>query len=433
MFNATTIQSCLSGLIGFKQHYNSAYDRLDSDVSAALTGIYIDQTVHSLFTIENIAAVAENFSNTDVVAWSGTVTYKKGDIVLSASKIYESKVDDNTNNTPASSTSQWLETNLLSAYLRRLINGASLNLFTSVFQQKKLYEAGKTLLTDVSLYDGVGNLSKKVAKMSRFVGYQITPKFKDTVITIQWAGFQFDTANPEFPLYVYHSSQRDPIEEITVNVNTPVSFTWKELSTTLKLRANSNTYGDNGTFFIGYYEDDLIGRAIWKDQSFSGSSCSSCSNIDSYLYRQWSKYFRLEPFYVEEAYLNDDKTIFDVEKAIYLTNQNWGLNFKLQVQCDLSDFICRSKFIFADALKKQVTHDLLRDMAYSMRDNQRKEKVQQLAMLALKGDKQDYGKGAEADLQDAIKAISFDMSGISGVCMPCNSAGNGIVYSSHFG
>jgi hypothetical protein len=431
MFNPTTIQTCLSGLIGFRQHYNTAYDRYDSDIVASAAGLYIDNSAHSLITVENISAIAENFSKTDVSAYSNAITYAKGDIVKDSSIIYESLVANNLNHTPASSASYWRVTNLTSAYLRRLVNSASINLFNKVFAQKKLYEVAKTLLTDTSLYDGVGNLARKITKFSRFVGFRISPNFNDTVINISWAGFQFDTINPAFKLYVYHSSQNEPIKEITLALSKAISFEWKELTELLSLNYSSSATNTKGYFYIGYYEDDLVGQAIWKEQSFSGAACASCNNLDSYLWRQWNKYFSIQSFYVEEAWLDAGRNLFVEDKAIELGNQNWGMNLKLQVQCDVSDVICRSKMAFGDALVKQVVHDLLRDMAYSMRDNQKKEKVSQLAHYALEN-KENHTKGVIAELDTAVKNVSFDLSSMSSVCLPCNTGGAGISISSVF-
>lgn len=432
MFNPIIIEEKLSGLIGFRQHHHASYDRLDADIVATDSGIVIDSSAHSLLTIENISAIAENFSKTDVAAYASNAVYQKGDVVKEGTTIYRSLQAANTNHLPSTSSAWWVATNLLSAYLYRLLNSAAINLFSAVFAHRKLYENAKTLLTDVSLYDGVGNLSRKVTKLSRFVGFRINPKYKDTVINITWTGFQFDTANPAFELYVFHSSQSDPIKVITGNISTPISFCWKELSETLALRYNSSAYNDGGYFYIGYYEDDLIGQAIWKEQGFSGSSCSTCNTLDSYLHKQWGKFLEVQPFYVEEAYCNhDDKTMFDEDKVIELNGQNWGLNFKLQVVCDVTDLIVRSKMAFADAMRKQVVHDLLRDMAFSLRDNQRKEKVAQLAHYALEN-KENNTKGAVKELEEAIKTVSFDVSSMSSVCLPCSDGGNGVIISSVF-
>ena len=431
MFNATQVSSCLSGLIGFKQHYNAGYDKYTDDLTGSLSGMFIDSSAHSLLTIENIAAIAENFSKTSVTAYAAGTTYGLGDIVVDSAIVYRSLQASNTAHTPASSAAWWKATNLLSAYLHRLRDSASINLFNAVFAKKKLYEVAKTLLTDTSLYDGVGSLSKKTAKLSRFVGFRIHPKYPDTVITIGSMGFQFDTANPTFKLYVYHSSQSAPLQEITIDVSSPISFTWKELTTALSLNFSSAVYNNGGYFYIGYYEDDLIGQAIWKEVGFSGAACGSCNGLSAYLHKQWGKYVNLQSIYVEEAWLNGDRTMWDEEKVIMLNNQNWGMNFKVQVSCDVSDLICRSKMAFADALRKQVVHDLIRDMAYSMRDNQKKGKVQQLAHYALEN-KENHTRGIIAELDEAVKNVSFDLSSINSVCLPCNSGGTGMIMSSVF-
>lgn len=431
MFNAESIQSCLGGLIGFRQHNNASYDRYDSNIAASSSGVYIDSTAHSLLTIENISACAENFAKTEISAYSSAITYAKGDLVLSAGIVYESLQNSNLNQTPASSATYWYVTNLISAYLRRLKIGAITNIFSSVVAQKKLYEVGKTLLTDISLYDGVGNLAKKIAPMSRFVGFVLSPKYKDTVINLSYLGFQLDQAQSSLNVYIYHSSQNDPIATIALTSITATNFNWKELPAVQKLYANSNSYGDLGEFYIGYYEDDLTGRAIWKEQSFEGNSCASCSGVNSYLYTQWSKYVTIQPFYCSEAFLGAGRTIFDVEKIIEINNQNWGFNLKLQVQCDITDFICRSVNVFTDPLRKQVVHDLLRDMFYSQRDNQKNKNVGQMAGYAIEN-KENKTYGAKQELDDAIKGLSFDLSGISDVCVPCNEKGSGIEYSSHF-
>lgn len=419
MFNATTIKSCLSGLVGFQQHYNKDADRYDSDIASALSGTYINQSSHPLITVENIAAIASGYFKADTSDWSATITYQVGDIVLSDNKIYQSLIANNLNQA-VDLTTKWRETSLMSAYLRRLLEGASVNLFNSVFAYKKLHEAAKAILADTSLYDGVGSLTNKVTKSGRFVGYKITPKHPDTVVVISSVGMQFDTPNPAFPLYVYHSSSNEPVYEISIANAKTITFYWKELEAKINLAFNSNTINDNGTYYIGYYEDDLVGQAIWKEEGFNGVACNSCNSVSNHLHAQWSKYVSIQPMYIQSAFLNEEKTMFDISKAIDLSHQNWGLNFKIQVQCDVSDLICRNKFAFIDAMQKQVVHDLLSEMAYSTRDNQVKEKVRQMAMLALNGDKEDYAKGIKTELKEAIEGVSFDISDMSSVCLPCN-------------
>jgi hypothetical protein len=87
----------------------------------------------------------------------------------------------------------------------------------------------------------------------------------------------------------------------------------------------------------------------------------------------------------------------------------------MTVQCDVSSLICKSKNILTDVLARQITVDLLQEMTYSLRDNQQKQKVAQLAAVAL--DNQENGQYGEAKkLNKAVQALSFDLSQISDVC-----------------
>lgn len=431
MFTASRIQSCLTALVGFPQTYLKNYDKVDAGLVTSESGVMIDQSAHPLITLENITASAKDYLKTDVLDYSAGTTYAINEVVNSSGIIYYSLQAANIAHTPASNPLWWQPSTLVSFYLRRVLNGAAINLFNTLFTQKKLYEAAKTLLTDISLYDGSGNLRNTVTKSGRFVGFQITPTAPDTVITISSMGLQMNTANPALTIYLYHSSQNEPITSFDLNYSKTISFQWLALADALKLYYNNDEIGDAGTYYLGYYEDDLTGNAIWRDTKFTGSGCDSCDNTNSYLYKKWTKFVKVQPFYVDAADFGEDQNIFDTNKIIYLNNQNWGMNFRIQVQCDVSELICRNKFVFTDAYKLQVVKDLLNDMAYSMRDNQLKQKTQQLAMLALKGDKQDYSKGIEHDLSDAIKAVSFDLSDMNTLCIPCAN-GIGVEVSSMY-
>lgn len=429
MFNPSSIQSCLMGLVGFPQNYLKDHSDVDADLTSSASGVMLDQSAHPLITLENISAAAKDYLTTDVKDYDAAKTYALNDVVVSANVVYYSLQADNLNHAPASSADYWQSTTLVSMYLRRVMKGAANNLFNTVFTQKKLYQAAKTLLTDISLYEGMGNLKNKIVKTGRFVGYQITPRQPDTVITISQVGFQGDTIQEELPFYLYHDSQSEPIATFNLNISKAISFTWNSLTTALKLIYGNADTGSGGNYYLGYYEDDLDGQAIWRQTSYTPAGCSSCSGNNGIIVGKWNKYVSVQPVYVDADFLDEDGNLFDVDKIIYINSQNWGLNLRLNVQCDVSDLICRNKYVFTDAYKLQIVKDMLNDMAYSVRDNQLKEKVRQMAMLALKGDKQDYSKGVESDLASAIKAISFDLSEMNSICLSCAN-GMGIEVSS---
>lgn len=438
MFDVATIKSCLSGLVGFRQTYSTGVDRLDSDVVSSLSGIVIDQSVQPLITMENILCVAEMFSKTNVVAYDAAVTYAVGDIVKSGSgagTIYYC-IQAGLNKPPATEPTYWTATNLISAYLRRILSQASINLFNRVFAERELYKAGKTILTDTSLYDGTGSIVNKISKHGRFVGYQITPKFKDTIVKISSVGLQLSEAAPDFKLYLYQTSSLEHDSLTNINHTKVATFRWHELATGIEMAFNRTDLNDACKYYIGYYEDDLptTCQAIWKqDLDWRGNACTSCNTTNSFLYRRWSNFFDIQPIYVESTWLNEDRTLWeDASKVIYLANQNWGMNFKIEVRCDVSDFICRQKMAFSNALKLQVVHDLLSEMAYSMRDNQQKGKISQMAFYALEN-KENHETGIRSQLDKAVKGVNFNMSDISSVCLPCINGSSGIKIQSVYG
>lgn len=439
MYTPSQIKTCFKNLIGFPQYYGKDFDKLDIDLLGSDSGIMIDQSAHPLITLENIAAVANYFLSDTIQAYSSLKTYAIGDIVYDStgentsiigSNVFVSLMNGNINHLPNSSSAQWQKTNLISIYLKRVLEGAAINLFNTVFTQKKLFEVAKTLLTDTSLYEGVGNLQKTVIKYGRFVGYRLTTKAQDTTINISTIGMQFTQANPTFKLYVYHTSQLAPLKIITIAHDKVISFTWKTLSEALLLPYVDDVIDRGGSYYIGYYEDDLVGNAIWKEVNFfSQQGCSTCNPTNMILYKQWRPFLSLQPFYVDAGNLDPDRNMFDTWKVVNIANQNYGLNFRFKVQCDVSTLICNNRLIFGNAYKVQVVHDLLNEMAYSMRDNQLKQKVSQMAFYALEN-KDNFTKGVKKDLEEAVKVISFDMSGLSKVCLPCNANAGGIELSS---
>lgn len=432
MFSATTIKTEFSSLVGFRQTMQSGFDKLDADIVQSTSGILIDQiTGHPLITAENISVCAEVFKKENVRAWESTVDYIVDDVVLKASKVFRC-IKDGTNKDPETQAEYWKETNLLSCFLRSIKASAAINVFNSVFAKRKVNEVAKTLLTDTSLYDGTGSLTNKITKLGRFVGYRVKPRYRDTCLILSAAGLQLDTANPNFKLYVYQGSSLDAIHEVEISHTKEVTFEWHQLGTDIVLRFNSETLNDNCYYYIGYYESELVGQAIWKENVNFEGGCSSCNTVNNLLYERWSNFFEIQPIYVPSSFVREDKTMFEEDKQIMLSNQNWGMNFRFQVHCDVTDLICRNKSAFIDAIRLQMVHDLLNIMAFSMRDNQQKGKVSQMAFYALEN-KENYEKGIRSQLNKAVEGVSFDLSEINKVCLPCTKASSGVKIKSVFG
>lgn len=368
MINIKALQQNLTTLVGFEQNTNTDYPTLDADLLVSDSGLYV-QKVHPLLSVENIANCVKK---------------------------------------PASE---------LNAFLKAKRLASIANLVNRVYTEKQLNETGKELLTEVRLYDGTGNFNDKVVNQNRFVGFKVAAKEEDLCMIMRMIGLQFDSANPTLKIYIYHSSQSEPVKTIDINYDKPNSFLWKTFD---KLDL---PFIGGGYYIIGYYQNDLTGQAINREQVFTKMpGCSSCNAINYGYYNKWFKLVKVQPVYVntEDIDLNDHLK-WDGSKEVTVDSTNFGLNLSISVVCDASAKLIRVKEIFSHALSLQIGVDLLTELAYSTRDNQSQLKVSQMAMYALTDAEEKLGMKSQLD--KAIKALSFNMSDINPLCLPCNDEG----------
>jgi hypothetical protein len=391
MYTHSTIINCLRGLIGFEQPYNDEVVTLDNDLSNSASGLYINN-LHPLLTYENILACAEHFERTNVRAWSSTVNYQAGALSKSGALIYQALKPGI--NHAVNDDEYWKPTNLLSAYLRRVYDAASHKLFNTIFTQKKLHEVAKSILGSVQLFEGVGNLSGRITKNNRLVGLRIKLLNPDTVANILEIGLQLDTAQANVKVYLYHSQSNEPLHTFEINHTKSLTFQWHAVVAQLNNTA--------GYYYLVYKESELTGSAVRKEITFTSTpSCGSCSDaiINAQLYSKWHRYISIQPFYVN-SYVGPG--LWDESQEMYYKETNWGMNIRMAVQCDVSNILCTYKSVLTNPLSQQITVDLLNEMSFSLRDNQRQGKIAGLAAAAL--DNQENGRHGEVKkLTEAIR------------------------------
>lgn len=424
MYRENDLQTCLFGLVGFRQNDNPKYASLAPSLLVSSSGLRF-QDAHPLLTIENIDQSLTNYDAFNYDAYEADQEYAIGDKVRAVNlKVYESLVAENEGNEPSASPDEWVEVPLFSQKLEALVRSSINKVAVSIFQNKKLRAATKSLIENVQLFDGNGSLTDKEIKLGRFVGFKLLIEdHRDLVTIVRRIGTQFSAANPDFKLYIFHTSQEEPIHVIDLALTKVNSFEWKTIDRTLAYL--SDDYAPGGSFRIGYYEDLLVGQAINRGYDFAVSPMPCTCNNWYQLYTKWSKYIRVEPFAVTpaaELLPDPDGTgalLWPTESEITYYNKSFGLNLDLSVKCDTTDFLCREKTLFVDAIYKQVAADLLSEMAYSVRNNVIAKEVRELATFALLT-KPDGNPGMAKQLEKAIAALDFDTSDLNEACLPCN-------------
>lgn len=141
-------------VLGIAEDFTSSIT-LDSELlSIPSNGIYLNRGVHPSITIENLLSFLPNTDLT-LTAYNSATTYgrytttnNKKDLVTSGGKIYQSLQSSNLNNTPSTSTSYWLETNLESLRLKSFLDKvkdrvySDLSLSNRLITNQKIYESG---------------------------------------------------------------------------------------------------------------------------------------------------------------------------------------------------------------------------------------------------------------------------------------------------
>jgi hypothetical protein len=372
MYTLATVLTCLAPLLAFRQPPSDSPD--EPQLTASLLtaeGQVAMQDVHPLLTLANIRAAAPQV--------------------------------------PALGEDIGAQLSTFLDQTRRASVGKVLAAFAA---RKKLSDAGKTVLADVKLTGQSGAYTRKVIKQGRFVGLALrATAATDVLVSIAGLGTQFTELNPNFRLYLYHSSNpTEPVAHYDVARTQRVYFEWTPLAIALP----SPTSGP-GEYRLGYFEDDLVGQAVDLDHDFSTRPPTCCSS-DYVYFDKWAPYVQVRSF-TAAAEAGTDVLPGD-GKPTYVASSNFGLNLQLSAVCDLSAYFCRYKSAFVEALQLQLAVDLLKLMAYSTRNNGVKSEVQTLALVEL-NDRPNNQAGLLSQLATALGALDVDLSGVSQTCLPC--------------
>ena len=373
MFDPTTIQNCMVSLLGWRNDANPSVPQItDPNLLQSDSGL-IYNDFHSLLTIENI-----------------------------------------TNTTPEGKT--------IDNYLNEKVASGINKALTKVVIEKKLNESTKTLLNSSKLFDGIGRFQDTIISNGSFVGVEleIFPSYGAKVF-IDKIGLQFTQAQTNLPIYIFHTSQIDPIQTVSATTTKAQSLEWLTLSETIDLSYLSEEYDSGGYFYIGYFQDDITGQAIKKDFNWMQGPCNTCRGGANAM-KVWNErlnFVRIVPIEVSNSDLNGAQ-MFDYTKRGYVPTNNFGMNFGVTVQCDISQYLCEQKFVLSDLIGKQVAVDILNDMKHSTRLNRLANVSQNMIIRDLEGDTETNEPGLAIRLSNSIKAVDFDFSKIDSPCLPCN-------------
>jgi hypothetical protein len=314
----------------------------------------------------------------------------------------------------------------LDKYLVDVVTDSTNEIFNDLIQYRQLKDYGKTILENATLLNKYGSLRDRIVNQSRFVGFQIRTKgITGLTAIIEAIGLQFDGVS-NFNLYLFHSSKNTPIKTIPA---TTTGNGWDWTLTKEELSAYNSDEYHGGVFILGYYQDDLNGVSAINYSNFDWNKgeCSSCNNTHWKTWRSIRQHFQVFPLYVPDGSFTKE-VMFDLNEAFYTNEQSFGLNLKFSAVCDLTDFFIQNKFAFKNLLALKVTYKILNMMKFSQEINSVEENIKMMIIRDLEGDIDTKLLNIPTQYHKELKAVTFNISGINGVCLNCEEDGHGPIY-----
>ena len=426
MIRIADIQDKMLHLVGWKQSYDLSDIMLSSNLTQTESGMYFQQ-IHPLLTLDNLRSIAPDFQNYNWQVHDVNKAYKSGEVVRVDDSLYKA-LQDVPAETDILDSEYWTETNPFSEWLEEKTKASIVKLVNKFINMKLADKATKSLIENKILFDGTGRLTNKIENRNRLVGFEIdTVRSKGVTVKIDKIGLQM-TEPGSYTLYIFHSSNPEPIYTLTFEKTKANSLEWFKPKDDILLPYESANTDAGGSWYLVYKQSELPenAQAIYKDRDWSTGPCKACSRSEFLAYQAWSRYIEVHPFYISE----DEE--FDPEIMNFTYDKNYGINLEVSAYCDLTDFIIKQRAMFQDVLSKQVAIDFLREFAYNpnVRTNRHSINASKLDILTeLDGDANSMRQsGLSYELDIALKALSISTQGLDRVCLPC--VNNGIKYRS---
>ncbi len=378
MTNSTDLKTCLKNVLGWRQHYDEVEElEIEPELMETETGEYY-QDFHPALQLNIISQSLDRDRD-------------------------------------------------LSEYLAEKVDAGITQLINDI-DTKRQSKGDKDLLASETMLNKYGWANDTIFNENRFVGFLFEPTDAISLsVVIASLGLQLSLAQELLKIYIYHGSQYEPVAVKDVVIDKAISWNWIDEEIQLYSR-NKELQG--GNYFIGYYQDDLAGQAInYTDFDWSVGYCGTCDGGKMHnVWRKIKKYLRFMPIYVPVQNLNQDRNMFD-EKAVMIDNtKSWGMNFRLSVACDYTEFYCQNRKHLKNALGLKVAYLILQDIKFSQQFNYINEDMKNLIIRDLEGDKDTHEMGIALRLKNEIENVYLDTSGISKFCLPCSEKG-GVEYS----
>lgn len=434
MYRIKEIQDALLHVVGWEQSFDPT-KAIDNYMTETESGLYF-QGAHPLLTLDNMEGIMPDNWGLQYPQWNMILPYKAGQKVSHNGIVWIAKID-NTSEEPTASdfnddyNPYWKPYNMLTDFLERMTRNGIATAIQTFTQIKQLDKETRNLLERKTFFDGSGRIRATLQNNHKLVGFEIVPvRAMGVTAKIEKIGLQMTGGTGVVRMYLFHSSQTDPIKTFDLNFTvTNGGFQWFPL-TDCYLPYISDKNNAGGSWFLCYNQDELPAgmEAINVSKDWSREPCGTCNMGSVEVWRELTKYLQVTPFmYHAPGTFAEYPELWDVAQTLYTRTQNYGLNCEITIGCDLTDFVISQRAIFQTVIQRQVAAIALRTLAMNpnVRVNRNQSNASRTEILyELDGNTSGVRPGGLGyDLKKAYEALRIDTQGLDRICLSCNNRG----------
>ena len=434
MYRLKEIQDALLHVVGWEQSYDPA-KAIDNYMTETESGLYF-QGAHPLLTLDNMEAIMPDDWGIQYPVWDALTQWKQNKVVqygndTNGNKLFWKAKADNVGEEPTEDSLFWSKYNILSDFLERMTRNGIATAIQTFTQIKQLDKETRNLLERRTFFDGAGRIRATLQNNHKLVGFEIVPvRAMGVTAKIEKIGLQMTGGTGVVRMYLFHSSQIDPIKTFDLNFTvTNGGFQWFPLNDCyLPYISDKNNAG--GAWFLCYNQDELPAgmEAINVSKDWSREPCGTCNIGSVEVWRELTKYLQVTPFmYHAPETFAEYPELWDIAQTLYTRTQNYGLNCEITIGCDLTDFVISQRAIFQTVIQRQVAAIALRTLAMNpnVRVNRNQSNASRTDILyELDGNTSGVRPGGLGyDLKKAYEALRIDTQGLDRICLSCNNRG----------
>ena len=365
MYNASTLKTQLIGLVGWRQNDDPSGVQI-SDVTASSSGLYFNDE-DPLLTFDNLFAVAPEYARLGQDATAQGASF--------------------------------------SAWLKRKTEAAIVRTIQDWINLKAYRRSVASLMERTELFTTAGSFENQDTNHGDLVGREFRPITSlGIVYAIDAIALQLTEAQT-LTLYLFHSSQKEPITSYEAEYTTPYAVQW---FTDLP---SSWAFDGTGNWYVGYLQEDLVGASINCIYDY-GHLDGGLSNMAN------NRYFSSAAFRAPDQAAAE---LSNLPGYHYTQDTSYGLNFRITAKCDYTDFIASQASLFQTAISKRVAIDMLMELVRNanartsrLETNINKEDI----LFEIHGNPEGRSSGLLAEYHAALKAITLDDEALDPICLP---------------